>query len=419
MTPGLLHYILLALGVAATIIAHPTPRIDTSTDLPSNSVHQSGGKHHIVLFDSTLPNQPSIDDVLSRLGLYPEHEDVVNHFNGSGFRGFSANMDAHCLDALAEMSDVAIVEEVANVSMVETRSTAPWGLERISSAGTISGNPGTLNFTYSFDTGSGLGAGADIYILDSGINTQHVAFQDRAQVKVLVGSVEDGTGHGTHVSGIAAGMLVGVASRANILGIKMFEDNGTGSSDVALKAVGYAIDSHMARRNQTGFVGSVMNMSWRVPKINAMNMAIKAANDAGVHTIAAAGNDAEDACTGSPASSGGTGGNGITVGSIDISNAISKFSDTGSCVDVYAPGSNIVSAYIGGDNVIRPLTGTSMAAPHVAGIVAYLMTANQSLAQDPPAMKAFLKDTGLRDVITGPTLPGDPRILVNNGIRGK
>jgi cerevisin len=147
-----------------------------------------------------------------------------------------------------------------------------------------------------------------------------------------------------------------------------------------------------------------------------MAAGINAATQAGIHVAVAAGNDGKDACDFAPSFTGGANGNAVTVGSVSITNTVSSFSNTGPCVDVYAPGERIISTWMGGNNVINVEDGTSMATPHVAGLMAYLMVQNSTLASDPAAMKQYLRDTALQGQISGPkAITGDPLLLANNG----
>ena len=129
----------------------------------------------------------------------------------------------------------------------------------------------------------------------------------------------------------------------------------------------------------------------------------------------AAGNSAADACEFSPAKIGGSNSTALTVGSIGIKDAISSFSNTGPCVDIYAPGENTISSYNVDDNSTTEMQGTSMATPHVTGVVAYWAAKRADLAKDPAAMKAFLAKMALKNAITGTAIAGDKKYLLNNG----
>jgi cerevisin len=149
---------------------------------------------------------------------------------------------------------------------------------------------------------------------------------------------------------------------------------------------------------------------------DSMKQVILAASAAGMHITVAAGNDNEDACNFSPSQNGGDLGPAISVGAIGMSNIISVFSNTGKCVDVYAPGEEILSAWIGSPETINQEDGTSQATPHVAGIVATLMLKNQTLAQNPSLMKAYIQSSALTGVVKQVVVQqGDKGLLANNG----
>ncbi|KAK5131911.1 hypothetical protein LTR08_000499 [Meristemomyces frigidus] len=383
--------------------------------------HQSEGAEHIVIIDRSHPTPPHVAEVLERLALSESHPDVRRVFNNSAFAGFAASMKSHCLDLLANMTDVSIVEQTVNVRRTTimkrqsslaygTRPNAPWGLQSISTDATVRGNAQAMDYTYSFAS-SALGKGVDIYILDTGIYTAHNVFDGRATMAWSYdGVMTDVDGHGTHVSGTAAGSILGVASNANIIGIKALDSDGGGWSSNVVAGIDFVIRAHDDRKAKgDGFVGSVISMSLASSSpVQAITSAIAAAIQAGVHTVVAAGNDHEDACGASPSSSGGTAGPALTVGSVGMTGAVSSFSNYGTCVDVYAPGENIISAWPGGPNIINSLSGTSMATPHVTGIVAYAM-GNETLAQDPGLMKEWVRMTALR--------LADGTLLANNGVQ--
>ncbi len=412
----------------------PNPPADASD---SSTAHKSGGEEYVVIFDSSKPEPAHVTEILNRLELSPEHADVHYTFGNSAFRGFAASMKSHCIDLLHNMTEVAAVEKSVQISTV-SRDAAPWGLERISSSGSVRGDPTDMDFTYSApEDDQNLGAGVDIYVVDTGVNVEHSVFGGRARMGFsFEQDASDGDGHGTHVAGTAAGSVFGVAPGANVIGVKVLGANGAGFTSDTIAGMDFIIRNHDERKSQPGFVGSIMSMSWGLnsgesasipspllpntnfdrPVSDSIAQAIQAAVDSGIHVSVAAGNAGEDSCAFSPASSGGSNGPAVTVGSIGIDDTISSFSNTGACNDIYAPGEDILSAWIDSPKTINVLSGTSMACPHVTGVMATLMVDDPRLAGDPAAMKKFLRETSLRDVVRGRPASGDPMLLLNNGV---
>lgn len=206
----------------------------------------------------------------------------------------------------------------------------------------------------------------DVYVLDSGVRTSHVEFGGRAVLgATFVGQSDDKFGHGTHVSGTIAGGTVGVAPRARVIGVKVIYDTGEGPVSAVIMGVDWAIRQAMASGRP-----SVINMSMGTKKSQALDYAVLSAIRRNILVVASAGNDAKDACLFSPADLS----SGLTVGSTDYRDTRSTFSNYGSCVKIYAPGSYIRSASFESDTGYRILNGTSMAAPHVTGAAAVYLS---------------------------------------------
>ncbi|KAL1393863.1 subtilisin-like protease [Phyllosticta capitalensis] len=420
-----------------TPVATPVTPVVTPLATPDNlanvSTHASGGEQYIVIFNASHPVTPEVEEVLQRLELNSSHSDVHHIYNNSAFRGFSASMKSHCIEALNGMVDVSHVEKSVSIkSMAVTqRSGAPWGLERISSGSTISGDEKATNFTYTYEYPA-LGAGVDIYVVDTGVNVDHIVFDSRARNGWTAfpaggpvnggwtnssGDYTDGAGHGTHVSGTSAGQVFGVASGANIIAVRVLDAQGGGSSNNTIAGIDWVVQQHEKRRTQPDFIGSILSMSFGTDEVvTTLSEAIRAATAAGIHASVASGNKGNQACDYSPSNVGGSQGDAVVVGAIGITDSISSFSNTGECVDLYAPGENILSSYIGSDNTIQYLSGTSMACPHVTGVMAYLMANNATLGQNPRAMKQLLKTTALSDLVAGTATTASSTVLLNNGV---
>lgn len=236
---------------------------------------------------------------------------------------------------------------------------------------------GTFNkYLYSADGGEGV----DVYVIDTGTNTEHVDFEGRAHWgKTIPANDEDadGNGHGTHCSGTIAGKKYGVAKKANVYAVKVLRSNGSGSMSDVVKGVEWAAISHTKKveaakdkKGKKGFKGSAANMSLGGGKSVTLDLAVNAAVDAGIHFAVAAGNDNADSCGYSPAAAAKA----VTVGASTFADERAYFSNYGKCNDIFAPGLNIQSTWIGSKHATNTISGTSMASPHIAGLLAYFLS---------------------------------------------
>lgn len=256
----------------------------------------------------------------------------------------------------------------------DTEKQAPWGLARISHRDRL--NFGTFNkYLYA----SGAGEGVDAYVIDTGTNIDHVDFEGRAKWGKTIPSGdedEDGNGHGTHCSGTVAGKKYGVAKKAHVYAVKVLRSNGSGSMSDVVKGVEFAALSHLDQvkaakdGKRKGFKGSVANMSLGGGKTQALDAAVNAAVDTGIHFAVAAGNDNADACNYSPAAASKP----VTVGASALDDSRAYFSNYGKCTDIFAPGLSILSTWIGSKHAVNTISGTSMASPHICGLLAYYLS---------------------------------------------
>lgn len=255
-----------------------------------------------------------------------------------------------------------------------TENGAPWGLARISHRKGL--NFGTFDKYLYYSEG---GEGVDVYVIDTGTNINHVDFEGRASWGQTIPQGdpdEDGNGHGTHCSGTVAGKKYGVAKKAHVKAVKVLRSNGSGTMSDVVKGVEWAAEAHLAEVKRAkdgkrkGFKGSTANMSLGGGKSVTLDRAVNAAVDAGIHFAVAAGNDNADSCNYSPAAAA----NAVTVGASALSDERAYFSNYGKCNDIFAPGLNIQSTWIGSKYAINTISGTSMASPHIAGLLAYLLS---------------------------------------------
>ncbi|TGZ80886.1 subtilisin-like protein [Ascodesmis nigricans] len=313
-------------------------------------------------------------------------------FQNSAFSGFAGPMNNHCIRAMSSFDGLEHFEPAVEIFANDIQVNAPWGLQRLSQGDGLDSPPrdpsllANNDFRYTFNGRVGnLGKDVDIYIIDTGINVDHVDFDGRARWGFTVDTETDEQGHGTHVAGTAAGSVWGVAKSANIIAVKVLGTRGT-SEDI-LRGLDYVIKEHEKRSKESNFAGSIGSMSLgsssRSPIIDR---AVAAANNIGIHFSVAAGNESQDACRSSPAAASSFS-SVVSVGAINVNDARASFSNFGQCAQVYAPGEGITSTWIGGTKKVNTIDGTSMACPHVTGLMAYMLSQDSSLKTDPAALK--------------------------------
>ncbi|KAI5181701.1 cerevisin [Nematocida sp. AWRm80] len=244
---------------------------------------------------------------------------------------------------------------------ISIQGTVPWGLSRLSQRGEVY----TLsNYIYPTSAGSGV----TVYVLDTGIESTHPELDGKVLpgINVIDGTLnaEDDNGHGTHCAGIIGGRSVGVAKKTSLVPVKILSAEGRGTTESTVLGLVYVMKEHHRKLKETKHPKTVVNMSLGGVKSSVLKEIAKRAISMGISIVVAGGNNASNACEFSPSSIHEV----ITVGAIDQADEIAHFSNTGSCVDLYAPGVKILSSHLNG--VQKELTGTSMAAPHVAGLAA-------------------------------------------------
>lgn len=282
-----------------------------------------------------------------------------------------------------------------------TQNNAPWGLCRISKQ-----KKQTRQTTRSYIYPRNAGQGVDVYVIDTGIYTKHAEFEGRAKWGITIPANDfdiDANGHGTHCAGIIAGKTFGVAKKATVIAVKALRSNGFGTNSDVIKGIEWVVNQHRMHEN----LGkkSIINMSLGGSRSFALDLITRHAIKLGIPLTVAAGNDLEDACNYSPASVPDA----ITVGAINRMDGMAFFSNFGKCVDLFAPGVDILSAWIGKPNAVQLLSGTSMATPHVAGVMA-LYLAEQKLT--PGELKKIILTTGVSGILKG--IPVDtPNNLVS------
>ncbi|KAG0368797.1 hypothetical protein BGX24_002698 [Mortierella sp. AD032] len=239
-----------------------------------------------------------------------------------------------------------------------------WGLDRVDQ------RSDKLDGLYHYPKSAG--QNVTIYVIDTGVNIDHKDFEGRAKHGPVFAQGQnpdniDRNGHGTFVAGLAAGSTFGVAKKAQIVSLKALDDAGAGRLSNVLAAIEWVVKQHVA---QGSSARSIINLSLGAEFNKPTNEAIQEAMRLGIHFSIAAGNDGKDACQFSPASTPGA----MTVGATDKDDTIASYSNFGPCVAIFAPGSGIVSAWADSDTASHIQSGTSMASPHVAGLMAMLLS---------------------------------------------
>ncbi|MBW3572996.1 MAG: S8 family peptidase [Gemmatimonadetes bacterium] len=308
------------------------------------------------------------------------------HVYGAALNGFAGTLNAGQVRALRRDPNVAFVEQDQAVRAFATQTGATWGIDRTDQRSL----PLSGTFTY-----AATGAGVTAYIIDTGIDYAHVEFGNRARFgfdAFLLGNGDDCNGHGTHVAGTVGGTLYGIAKQVALVAVRVLDCTGAGSTSGVIAGVDWVTRNHRKP--------AVANMSLGGGASSSLDQAVDNSIKAGVSYAIAAGNgdalgNAQDACTVSPARVAAA----MTIGATDKTDAKASWSNYGNCVDWFAPGVGITSAWFGLlNNDIKTISGTSMATPHVAGVAALYLQGNPGAS--PATVTQALRDATTKGLVT-------------------
>ena len=335
---------------------------------------------YIVVFDSDVTDAPGLARRLAaanggRLRFTYEH----------AIKGFAADMSDAAAAALSRNPNVAYVEQDQVMTASGTDATATWGLDRIDQR--------ALPLNASFTT-TATGSGVNAYIIDTGIRFSHSEFGGRAVSgfdAIDGGTADDCNGHGTHVAGTVGGSEYGVAEGVALIGVRVLDCAGSGSTSGVIAGVDWVTANHVKP--------AVANMSLGGGASTSMDDAVRRSIAAGVSYAIAAGNGnmggrAQDACKYSPARVAEA----MTIGATTKTDSKTSWSNYGPCVDWFAPGSGITSAWYQSDTQTNTISGTSMAAPHVAGVAALYLQGNPGAS--PATVRNALYDATTKSIVS-------------------
>jgi subtilisin family serine protease len=375
-------------GVAGTALAGTPTALPTGPIRAAATADAIAGSYIVVL----KPGTAAASQVTSASqALVKRYGGKVRTNYLSAVRGFQATMTAAAARRLAANPAVDYVEQDATVRTADTQSAPTWGLDRIDQPAL------PLSKTYTYRSAANVTA----YVLDTGIRTSHTEFGGRAShgwdFIDKDATAQDCNGHGTHVAGTVGGRTYGVAKDVKLVGVRVLDCTGSGSYSAIIAGVDW-VTTHAVKP-------AVANMSIGGTLSSALNAAVSKSIASGVTYAVAAGNENKNACGYSPAATA----NAITVGATESTDARASFSNFGSCLDIFAPGAKITSAGYSSDTGTQTMSGTSMAAPHVAGAAALVLGADP--AATPAQVLTALTSKASVDKVTSPGTGSGNKLL--------
>ncbi|MEO5813668.1 MAG: PKD domain-containing protein [Gemmatimonadaceae bacterium] len=345
---------------------------------------------YIVVYKASVPNVSSLAAAMA-----VQHQTTVSRVYTTAIKGAALALTDAQASALRLDPNVDYVEQDQVVTLQSTQTSAPWGIDRTDQR-TL-----PLNTTYVYNAD---GTGVTAYIIDTGINYTHTEFGGRAVKGVdevtVGGTAADCHGHGTGVASLLGGAKYGVAKNVKLVAVRVVDC----AANITTSTVLAGVDWVTAHRT----LPAVANVSMSVNLSPALTQAIETSISSGVVYAVAAGNNANDACTSSPANTP----NALTVGATNITDHLASFSSFGPCVDISAPGEDIRMAWFGSTTATRVNDGTSFASPHVAGTAALYLQAHPTAT--PAQVRSALVSNATSNALIG--VPAStPNLLVYSG----
>ena len=392
---------ILALGVYATALTVGAPAVAQGVNPPAAHPYAPSkpipGRYIVVFWDRVTNPAAEAANLMRASG------GQLHHAYGSAIKGFAASLPEAALQGIRNNPNVNYIEQDQTVSLNETtQSGATWGLDRIDqrSLQLLAGN-----YQYNYT-----GLGVNAFIIDTGIRATHSDFRQSTNPfasRVQTGrnfvngaddtNTADCNGHGTHVAGTVGGLTSGVAKSVALIPVRVLDCQGSGAWSGVIAGIDFVANNTLRP--------AVANLSLGGGASQAVDDAVAGAVSRGVTVVVAAGNSNADACNASPARAPSA----ITVGATTSTDARASYSNYGRCLDIFAPGSSITSAWNTSDSATNNISGTSMASPHVAGVAALALAANP--AASPWAVAAFLTTYATKEMVTS-TGTGSPNLLV-------
>ncbi len=294
----------------------------------------------------------------------------ISHTYKHAINGVAVSLPVNAVKGLASRPEVAAIEVDGVATADASQSGATWGLDRIDQVSLPLNSTYNYNYDGTYDSGASRVAA---YIIDTGIFETHVEFTGRvlpgySAIKDRRGTI-DCNGHGTHVAGTVGGTTYGVAKGVALVPVRVLDCRGSGMNSGVIAGIDWVIANHAAG------VPAVANVSLGGGVSSTLDIAVANLVADGVVLAVAAGNSNVDACTSSPARAAAP----LTVGATQSNDARASYSNFGSCLDLFAPGTSITSAWYKSTTSTNTISGTSMATPHVVGVAALVLSANPAL----------------------------------------